>query len=93
MPMTLIKGQFRILNAAPDGDSIRFYPTSSDAWQRLGTRVRTNASGGAQLRLEGIDSLETHYQPQRSQLGPQHQPFALGRAAAAELLSFLGSAR
>ena len=36
------------------------------------------------------NSLETHYQPQRSQLGPQHQPFALGRAAAAGLLSFLG---
>jgi hypothetical protein len=28
MPLVLIEGQFRILTAAPDGDSIRFYPTA-----------------------------------------------------------------
>lgn len=90
MPLTLIDGQFRILNAAPDGDSIRFYPNSRNAWRRIGSSVRTNRSGGAQLRLDGIDALETHYQPQRSHLPPQHQPLTLGRDAAAELLRFLG---
>jgi hypothetical protein len=90
MPLTLIEGQFRILNAAPDGDSIRFYPNAPNAWRRIGRNVRTNHSGGAQLRLDGIDALETHYQPQRSHLPQQHQPLVLGRAAAAEVLRFLG---
>jgi endonuclease YncB( thermonuclease family) len=90
MPLTLIEGQFRIVNAAPDGDSIRFYPNTPNAWRRVGRNVRTNHSGGAQLRLDGIDALETHYQPQRSHLPPQHQPLELGRAAAAEILRFLG---
>src|SRR5262249_51355511 len=90
MPLTLIEGQFRILNAAPDGDSIRFYPNAPNAWRRISPKVRTNHSGGAQLRLDGIDALETHYQPQRSHLPQQHQPLGLGRAAAAEVLRFLG---
>jgi len=90
MPLTLIEGQFRIMNAAPDGDSIRFYPNNPNAWRRIGRNVRTNRSGGAQLRLDGIDALETHYQPQRSHLPQQHQPLELGRAAAAEILRFLG---
>jgi hypothetical protein len=89
MPLVLIEGQFRILTAAPDGDSIRFYPNSPNAWRRIGRNVRTNHSGGAQLRLDGIDALETHYQPQRSHL-PQHQPLGLGRAAASEMLRLLG---
>ena len=59
MPLKLIEGQFRIVNAAPDGDLIRFYPSSANAWRRIGNRVRTNHSGGGQLRLDGIDALET----------------------------------
>lgn len=90
MPLTLITGEYRILNAAPDGDSVRFYPDDADAWQAVGRSVRVNRAGGAQLRLEGIDALETHYQPQRSQLPSQRQPAALGRGAAAELLRLLG---
>src|SRR5438270_13736731 len=92
MALTLIEGQFRIVSTSPDGDSIRFYPNSGSGWKRLGSghKVRTNHSGGAQLRLDGIDALETHYQPQRSHLPQQHQPLELGRAAAAEVLRFLG---
>ena len=70
--------------------SIRFYPSSANAWRRIGNRVRTNHSGGGQLRLDGIDALETHYQPQRSHMTLQHQPLSLGQAAAEELLRFLG---
>ena len=90
MPMTLIKGEYRVVGAAPDGDSIRFYPDAADAWERAGLNVRPNAAGGAQLRLEGIDALETHYTPAVGDLRNLHQPHDLGRAAAAELLRLLG---
>ena len=92
MPLTLIKGQYRILNAAPDGDSIRFYPDDRQAFQKARLNVRTNKSGGAQLRLDGIDSLETHYTPRvsGSGFGVQHQPLKFAHAASSELLSFVG---
>jgi hypothetical protein len=64
MPFTLIKGNFRIVGAAPDGDSVRFYPTDRKAFAKAGLSVRLNSRGGVQLRLEGIDALETHYRPQ-----------------------------
>ena len=42
-----------------------------------------NARGHAQLRVEGVDALETHYQG-------YHQPMKLARAACRYLLSYLG---
>jgi endonuclease YncB( thermonuclease family) len=89
MPMLVIKGNYRIVGASPDGDSVRFYPDDPDQWDLLrGRRVRRNRSGGAQLRLDGIDTLETHYRPPR---GPElHQPAPFADKAAAELLSWLG---
>src|SRR3954451_2360382 len=90
MPMTLVKGEYRVVRAAPDGDSIRYYPEAADAWERAGLNVRPNAAGGAQLRLEGIDALETHYTPAVGDLRNLHQSHDLGRAAAAELLRLLG---
>jgi endonuclease YncB( thermonuclease family) len=90
MPLMLIKGEYRVVGAAPDGDSVRFYPTADDAWRKAGLRVRANAAGGAQLRLEGIDALETHYTPSVGDLRKLHQPLEFGRAAAAELLRMLG---
>ncbi|MER5210280.1 nuclease [Streptomyces sp. NPDC002838] len=89
MPMLLIKGAYKIVGASPDGDSVRFYPDDPDQWDLLrGRRVRRNRSGGAQLRLDGIDTLETHYRPPR---GPElHQPDPFAGKAAAELLSWLG---
>ena len=65
-------------------------PDAADAWERAGLNVRPNAAGGAQLRLEGIDALETHYTPAVGDLRNLHQPHDLGRAAAAELLRLLG---
>lgn len=67
MPLTLIQGHYRIVHAAPDGDSIKFYTNNPGLWQ--GPGVRTNHAGGAQLRLDGIDALETHYQPKGGSLG------------------------
>ncbi len=88
MPLMLIKGSYRIINAAPDGDSVRFYPDNPDLWRTLG--VHANSSGGGQLRLEGIDALETHYQTRPATLGLLHQPPLFAQGAAAELLKFLG---
>ncbi|MEC4017891.1 thermonuclease family protein [Streptomyces sp. H27-D2] len=89
MPMLLIEGSYKVLGASPDGDSVRFYPNDPDQWDLLrGRRVRRNRSGGAQLRLDGIDTLETHYRPLH---GPElHQPPPFAQKAADELLTWLG---
>jgi endonuclease YncB( thermonuclease family) len=90
MPMLCLAGTFRILSTEPDGDSIRFYPDDSTDWERVPgpNAVRTNAGGGAQLRLDGIDALETHYSPRGG--GPLHQPIDLAHQARDELVRWLG---
>jgi endonuclease YncB( thermonuclease family) len=90
MTMTLIKGRFKILGAAPDGDSVRFYPTDPESFRRLLPGVRTNHAGGAQVRLDGIDALETHYRPREGSGPVQHQRKDFSDAASEELLRFLG---
>ncbi|MBW4612383.1 MAG: nuclease [Desmonostoc vinosum HA7617-LM4] len=90
MTMTLIQGNFKIIKAAPDGDSIRFYPNNPELWEKLPTRVRPNRAGGAQLRLDSIDSLETHFQAKGGSVGMQHQPLEFAHGAASELLKFFG---
>ena len=90
MPMLCLAGTFRILSTEPDGDSIRFYADDTAQWERVpgANAVRTNAGGGAQLRLDGIDALETHYSPRGG--GPLHQPVALAHEARDELVRWLG---
>jgi hypothetical protein len=90
MPMLCLAGTYRIVASEPDGDSIRFYPDDPAQWERVpGTHaVQTNATGGAQIRLDGIDALETHYSPRGS--GPLHQPLQLAHQAGDELLRWLG---
>jgi endonuclease YncB( thermonuclease family) len=90
MPMLCLAGTFQILGTEPDGDSIRFYPDDSALWARVAgpNAVRTNAGGGAQLRLDGIDALETHYSPRGG--GPLHQPIDLAHQARDELIRWLG---
>jgi hypothetical protein len=90
MPMLCLAGTFRIVGSEPDGDSIRFYPDDPARWSLVPgpPAVHTNASGGAQLRLDGIDALETHYAPPGS--GPLHQPLTFAHRAAGELLRWLG---
>lgn len=89
MPVTLIKGFYRIVGASPDGDSVRFYPREPGVWATAGIAVRMNAAGGVQLRLDAIDALETHYSPPHA-LTPWRQPAGLGDGAAAALLELLG---
>jgi endonuclease YncB( thermonuclease family) len=88
--MLCIAGVYTVIGAEPDGDSVRFVPDDPAQFARIPgpNRVRTNAHGGAQLRLDGIDALETHYGPAGGH--PLHQPLALAEAAAAELLDWLG---
>lgn len=89
MPVTLIKGSYRPVGSAPDGDSVRFYPDDPGAFAAAGIPARVNAEGGAQLRLDAIDALETHYTPPGGS-GVWHQPADLGDGAAAALLERLG---
>jgi len=84
MSFTLIKGTFHVQGYSPDGDSIRFKARDSSLWKKLsGPAVEMNARGHAQLRIEAIDALETHYQG-------ACQPEKPARAAARYLLSQLG---
>lgn len=89
MPLTMIKGTYRIVGASPDGDSVRFYPDDPHAFADAGLNARVNSRGGAQLRLDGIDALETHYRPPSSHR-MWRQPDLLGDEASSSLLSHLG---
>lgn len=84
MPFIAIKGTFHVVGYQPDGDSIRFQADTPELWQRLdGPPVRLNSRGHAQLRIEAVDTLETHYQG-------THQPAALAEQATGLLLDYLG---
>ncbi|MFF2545739.1 nuclease [Kitasatospora sp. NPDC058063] len=88
MPMILIKGSYLIKGFEPDGDTIRFLPDDPTLWSKVPGGVKVK-DGGASLRLDGIDALETHYQG----VGPEfaHQPLDLGAHAARDvLLAWLG---
>ena len=65
-----------MIGAAPDGDSVRFTPTDPRAWARAGVAARVNATGGAQLRLDGIDAHETHHTPPAAPAGGSRPPWA-----------------
>ena len=84
MPFVLIKGTFHIEGYSPDGDSVRFKADNKEHWAKLsGPSAQLNARDHAQLRLEAIDTLETHYQN-------THQPLKLAIGALEHLLEALG---
>lgn len=60
MPLQLVRGRFPIHGSEPDGDSIRFVPDDPAVLTAAATGVRLGAAGGAQVRLDAIDALETH---------------------------------
>lgn len=90
MPFLVIKGTFQVVGYEPDGDSIRFQADNDARWLDLdalsadvqGHRVNLNARGHAQLRFEGIDALETHFQG-------KHQPLQFAEAARTRLFKLL----
>ena len=89
IPVTLVKGSYKVVGASPDGDSVRFYPDDPGVWARAGIGVKANAVGSVQLRLDAIDALGTHYTPPHTAM-PWRQPVALGDGASQALLDLLG---
>ncbi len=88
MPFHAILGTFHATGFSPDGDSIKFKAADDNTWKLLdGPPVRLTQTGMAQLRLEGIDALETHY---RAGSKNWHQPQALANAATDRLLDLVG---
>jgi hypothetical protein len=84
MSFFLIKGTFHVKGYSPDGDSVRFQANNSANWKKLsGPAAELNARGHAQLRMEAVDALETHYEG-------YHQPLKQAKAAGRFLLSSLG---
>jgi hypothetical protein len=73
MPFVVIQGTFHLVGRTqagnpsgfePDGDSIQFKPTNPQLLDRLdqpGRPYRLTLIGSTQLRLEGIDALELHF--------------------------------
>jgi hypothetical protein len=62
MSFTLIKGTFHVVGYSPDGDSIRFKADNPENWSKLiGISPQLNEYNHVQIRLIGIDSLETHF--------------------------------
>jgi endonuclease YncB( thermonuclease family) len=87
MGFHLIKGTFHAKGYSPDGDSIRFRAENEENWKLLGPRRLTiNSKKDVQLRLEGIDTLETHFSTPG---GEVHQPRSLANAATDFLLDHL----
>ena len=74
MPFTVICGTFHLVGKgsngkdsgfSPDGDSIQFKPAEPgllDRLERNGSSHRLTSIGSTQLRFEGIDALELHYE-------------------------------
>lgn len=90
MPFRLIAGTFHVVGYSPDGDSIRFRPDDTALIFRLpGGRPSINDAGDVQLRIEGIDALETHYQLETTGRSV-YQPERWADAATGRLLEFLG---
>jgi hypothetical protein len=89
VPAFLINGTYRVTGGAPSGDSMRFYPDDPQAFRDLGIAARTNSSGGARLRLAGVDALEIAYTPRGSVIS-WHQPPDLAVAGVTALATALG---
>lgn len=90
MPFKIVTGAFYVAGYSPDGDSIRFGADNvGHLFDLAGSDPRINARGHAQLRIEGIDTLETHFNPGSG--GAQvRQPVEFAHAATDLLLTYLG---
>jgi endonuclease YncB( thermonuclease family) len=95
MSFVVIEGTFHLVGRTsagnpsgfePDGDSIQFKPTDPTLLERLdrvGRPFKLTAIGSTQLRLEGIDALELHFDG-------SHQPRPLADQARDFLTGELG---
>ncbi len=83
MSFKAIKGTFHIVGYSPDGDSVRFKADDPERWKLLkGRTVKLNSKEHAQLRIEAIDTLETHYKR-------EHQPNKFANSATNYLFKLL----
>jgi endonuclease YncB( thermonuclease family) len=66
-----LRGDLVVVGKSPDGDSIRLRPESPELIRTLenGDRARASSDGTFQLRLDGIDAPETHYNGRAQPLG------------------------
>jgi endonuclease YncB( thermonuclease family) len=93
MPYTLLRGEFVIRypdlpreGPEPDGDTVKFAPTSRalvESLPRISGRAPDINSRGISVRLEAIDTLETHF-------NETHQELLGANAARDALLEHLG---
>jgi endonuclease YncB( thermonuclease family) len=93
MPFILIQGTFHLVGRTqagnptgfqPDGDSVQFRPATPALLDRLdqpGRPYRLTLVGSTQLRLEGIDALELHFDSthQPRPLADQARDFLTGK--------------
>lgn len=79
MGFHLIKGTFHVKGYAPDGDSVKFRADDLANWNLLGPGpLNINSKKHVQLRLEAIDTLETHFPAPGGEVS---QPLHLANAA------------
>lgn len=89
MPFKVIKGTFHVRGYSPDGDSIRFRPDDLNLIINLpGPSPNPHPRNHVQLRLEAIDSLETHFNAGEG--ASLNQPLELAHAAGDRLIEFVG---
>jgi endonuclease YncB( thermonuclease family) len=77
----VITGRTLLVGKQPDGDSVRFVPDDPSLLGRLqhGERVDVSGDGGVQLRFDGIDAPEVHYQGLAQPLGTRARDLLLER--------------
>lgn len=90
MAFTLIRGTFHVVGYEPDGDSLKFKANNVAHWSKIKGRPKLNAKEHVQLRLEGIDALESHYRPSVPGAQELHQPLTFANAARDYLLAQAG---
>ena len=70
---TVMRGEFVIVEKEPDGDSIRFRADNTALFGQLrnGQRIHISPTDSTvQLRFQGIDAPELHYQGEAQPFGP-----------------------
>jgi hypothetical protein len=89
MPFKLIPGTYHVIGFSPDGDSIRFRPENPQQLLELENKpANLDLGRPVQLRIEAIDTLETHYSLKSG--GTVHQPREHAERARQALLDFVG---
>lgn len=80
----IIRGTFHVKGYSPDGDSIRFQADNDLNWDFFKWNTASaRKARRKQLRVEAIDSLETHYEERR-------QPPSFAVAALERILELIG---